>query len=66
MLLVLAGGSDASLDDIDGAIRLLDEATRIYDKAMLIEDSDAVNAALRRCAKLLFSLRFWKQTKEAR
>jgi len=57
---------DVELADIDEAIRLLDKAATLYDKAMAIEDHNEISALLRHSSKLLFSLRFWKQQLEGR
>jgi len=57
---------DVRIADIDEAIRLLDKAATLYEKAVAIEDTNEVNALLRHSSKLLFSLRFWKQQAEGR
>ncbi len=57
---------DVRIADIDEAIRLLDKAASLYEKAVAIEDTNEVNALLRHSSKLLFSLRFWKQQAEGR
>jgi len=64
--IVLAGLDKASVEDVEKAIGHFDDAIAIYEKAMEIEDSTTVYALLRKCSKINFNLRFWKQQLDAR
>jgi hypothetical protein len=58
---IVLAGDKASVEDVEQAIAHFDEAIALYEKAMEIEDSRAVYALLRKCSKLNFTLRFWKE-----
>ncbi|MHC4549655.1 MAG: hypothetical protein ACYTEZ_12860 [Planctomycetota bacterium] len=64
--IVLAGIDNTSLADVEAAIAHFDEAIALYEKVMVLDDSSVVHAILRKCSKLNFNLRFWKQQLEAR
>ena len=64
--IVLAGLDKASVEDVEAAIAHFDAAIALYEKAMEVEDSPAVYALLRKCSKINFNLRFWKQQLDAR
>ncbi len=57
---IVLAGAKASVDDVEKAITHLDEAIALYEKVMEIEDSPAVYALLRKCSKMNFNLRFWR------
>jgi len=58
--------SEIDTRDIDEAVRLLEEAIALYQKAQEIEDTDTVYALIRHCSRLGFQLRFLKQQADAR
>lgn len=59
---ISAGGlKDASLDDVEAAIRNYEKALDLYEKAREREDSDPIYALVTGCSKKLFQLRFWKE-----
>ncbi|MHC4493261.1 MAG: hypothetical protein ACYTDU_16750 [Planctomycetota bacterium] len=57
---IVLAGDNASVEDVEKAIGHFDDAIALYEKVMEIEDSAAVYALLRKCSKLNFNLRFWK------
>jgi len=62
-----AGLKDASSEDIAEAIRLLDKAADLYEKALEHEeDSGEIYALLRHCSKHTFQLRFWQEQVDGR
>ncbi|MHC4817802.1 MAG: hypothetical protein ACYTF8_07085 [Planctomycetota bacterium] len=57
---IVLAGDKASVEDVEKAIAHFDDAIALYEKVMEIEDSATVYALLRKCSKLNFNLRFWK------
>jgi hypothetical protein len=55
-----AGLEGAELADIEEAIRLLEEALSLYEKAMEIEDSDEIFALIRYSSRMAYQLRMWR------
>jgi len=64
--IVLEGIDRASAEEVSEAIAAFDKALALYEKAVMIEDSDVIYALSRSCSKLNFNLRFWKQQLEGR
>ena len=57
---IVLAGDKASVEDVEQAIAHFDKAIELYEKVMEIEDSATVYALLRKCSKINFNLRFWK------
>ena len=64
--IVRKGVRNAGLAAVNEAITSLQGALDLYEKAVLIEESDAIYGMLRPLSRYVFQLRFWKQQLEGR
>jgi tetratricopeptide (TPR) repeat protein len=64
--IVLKGADASALGDVNEAIAALDRALALYEKAVEIEESDALYAVMQSASRLNFHLRFWRQQLEGR
>jgi tetratricopeptide (TPR) repeat protein len=64
---IVLKGADASAKDlVDEAIREFDKALALYEKAVAIEESDALYSVMQSASRLRFHVAFWKQQLEGR
>jgi tetratricopeptide (TPR) repeat protein len=64
---IVLKGADASAKDlVDEAIREFDKALALYEKAVAIEESDALYSVMQSTSRLRFHVAFWKQQLEGR
>jgi hypothetical protein len=59
--IVLKGADASTRDLVDEAIREFDKALALYEKAVAIEESDALYAVMQSTSRLRFHVAFWKQ-----
>lgn len=64
--IVLKGADATTLNDVNEAIAAFDKALALYEKAVLLEESDSLYALLQSSSRLRFNLAFWKQQLEGR
>jgi tetratricopeptide (TPR) repeat protein len=64
--IVLKGADLSTKDAVNDAIAAFDKALALYEKAVEIEESDALYAVMQRSSRLNFNLRFWRQQLEGR
>jgi len=64
--IVLKGADASTLADVNAAIEAFDKALALYEKAVQIEESDALYAVMQSASRLNFHLRFWRQQLEGR
>ncbi|MCK6460097.1 MAG: hypothetical protein L6Q95_09420 [Planctomycetes bacterium] len=64
---IVIKGADASTKDlVDEAVREFDKALALYEKAVAIEESDALYSVMQSTSRLRFHVAFWKQQLEGR
>ncbi len=64
--IVRKGVDNSTVREVSSAISKLQKALDLYEKAVILEDSDEIYAILRPLSRYTFQLRFWKQQLEGR
>jgi hypothetical protein len=64
--IVLKGADATTKEEVNEAIASFDKALALYEKAVEIEESDALYAVMQSSSRLNFHLRFWRQQIEGR